>query len=284
MKIKQLIEKGSSILKEVNIDTYKLDSRLLLSEVLNKDKLYIMINIDEEVSKKDEEKYFNLIDKRKNKMPLQYILGHVEFMGIDFLVEEGVLIPRGDTEILVEETLKHIDEEEEIDVLDLCCGSGAIGLSMASYRKNIKVDLVDLYDMPERVTKNNIHRLKLENQAKFIKSDLLNKIKEQNLKYDILISNPPYIKEEVINTLMDDVKNYEPHAALSGGDDGLDFYRKIINESKYVLKGKKILAFEIGYDQGKEVKNMMLDHGFGNVRIVKDLAGLDRTVIGTLNS
>ena len=282
MKIKQLIDKAKHELKEAGIETYNLDARLLLCEVLNKDKIYIMVNIDEEVPAEKEEQFLSLVNIRKKKKPMQYILGHVEFMGIDFAVKEGVLIPRGDTEVLVEEALKNIGEEERIKVLDLCCGSGAIGLSMAVCRKNINVGLVDLYDVPEEVTKNNIIRLNLENRARFIKSDLLKEIKNNDYKYDMIVSNPPYIKEEVIPTLMDDVKDYEPHTALSGGNDGLDFYKRIISDSESVLTGKKILAFEIGYDQGEAVSALMAEHGYVNIRIIKDLAGLDRTVIGNL--
>ena len=185
-------------------------------------------------------------------MPIKYILGKAEFMGLDFNVKEGVLIPRPDTEILVEEVLKNIDENEKLEVCDLCCGSGAIGLSLATFRKNISVDLVDIDNIPKEVTINNIENLSLEGRTNFIQSDLFSNL--QGKTYDIIVSNPPYIRNEVIETLMDDVKNYEPHLALAGGEDGLVFYRKIIKESKYYLKDNGILAFEIGHDQGEDVK------------------------------
>ena len=215
-------------------------------------------------------------------MPIKYILKSTEFMVLDFQVEEGVLIPRGDTEILVEETLKIIDDEKEYDVCDLCCGSGAIGISIAYLRENTKVDLIDYYDVPEKVTKRNIIKHNLNSRATFIKSDLLEEPINQQKKYDILVSNPPYIREEVIETLMDDVKKYEPHTALSGGEDGLYFYKKIVNDSDKILKNKGILAFEIGHDQGKEVSDLMIEKGYKNVRVVKDLAGHDRVVIGEI--
>ena len=213
-------------------------------------------------------------------MPMAYILKDVEFMGLDFYVEEGVLIPRGDTEVLVEEVLKYIGEEEAISICDLCCGSGAIGISLAALRNNIKVDLVDFYPIPEKVTKKNIVKHNLEERTEFIKSDLLNKVIEDGKKYDILVSNPPYIADEVIDDLMEDVKDYEPHTALAGGEDGMDFYNIIVSESRKVLNENGILAFEIGYDQGEKVKVLMEENGFKNIKVIQDLAGLDRVVIG----
>ena len=283
-KIGELLQEGSSILKEAAVDTYMLDSQLLLGKVINKDKLYLITNRDKEISKKNEKEYFELIEKRKNKMPIKYILKSAEFMGLDFNVEEGVLIPRPDTEILVEETLKYIPQDESMNVCDLCCGSGAIGIALASFRKNINIDLIDYYDTPMKVTESNIAKHNLKDRAKFVKSDLLKVVINQNKKYKILVSNPPYIKDEVIPTLMDDVKDYEPHTALSGGEDGLIFYRRIVEESSKVLEDDGILAFEIGHDQGEEVKKLMINSGYSDVRIVKDLAGLDRVVIGTLKS
>lgn len=278
--IGELLIDGNKILKEADIDTYILDTQLLLGKVLGKDKLYLITNKEEEVSKFKEKEFYRLINKRKEKMPIKYILKNAEFMGLDFYVEEGVLIPRGDTEILVEEALKFINDNKEYKVCDLCCGSGAIGISIACLRENTKVDLIDYYDIPEKVTKRNIVNHKLNGRANFIKSDLLKEVISEEKKYDIVLSNPPYIKEELIGTLMDDVKNYEPHTALSGGEDGLYFYRKIVDDSDKILNEKGILAFEIGHDQGEEVSNIMIEKGYKSVKVVKDLAGHDRVVIG----
>lgn len=282
MTIGELLINGNKILKEANVETYILDTQLLLGKVLGKDKLYLITNKEEEVSKFKEREFYRLINKRKEKMPIKYILNNAEFMGLDFYVQEGVLIPRGDTEILVEEVLKIIEDDREYHVCDLCCGSGAIGISIGCLRENTNVDLIDYYDIPEKVTKRNITKHKLNSRAKFIKSDLLEEVIKKEKKYDILVSNPPYIKEEVIETLMDDVKKYEPHTALSGGEDGLYFYRKIVNDSDKILNENGILAFEIGHDQGKEVSDLMVEKGYKNVRVVKDLAGHDRVVIGEL--
>lgn len=278
--IGELLDNGSKTLKAEDIDTYMLDAQLLLGMVLGKDKIYLITNRDKKVSIKDENEYLELIEKRKKKMPIKYILGETEFMGLDFDVEEGVLIPRGDTEILVEELLSIIKEDEELEVCDLCSGSGAIGISLAMYRKNIKVDEIDNFPIPEKVTKSNILKHALENRVKFIKSDLLEEPIKEGKKYDLIVSNPPYIKADEIDKLMDDVKLYEPHTALDGGEDGLIFYRKIIEESKLTLKKDGILAFEIGHDQGLDVRILMEEAGFSNVKLVKDLAGLDRVLLG----
>lgn len=278
--IGELLEIGSKELKEQNIDTYMLDAQLLLGMVLGKDKIYLITNREKEVSDKDEKEYISLIKKRSRKMPIKYILGETEFMGFDFDVEEGVLIPRGDTEILVEEILSIINEDDEINLCDLCSGSGAIGISLAMNRKNIKVDEIDNFDIPEKVTKSNIVKHALENRVKFIKSDLLEEVIKIGKKYDVIVSNPPYIKACEIENLMDDVKLYEPHTALDGGEDGLIFYRKIIEQSKLTLNENGILAFEIGHDQGLDVRILMEEAGFSNVKLVKDLAGLDRVLLG----
>lgn len=278
--IGELLEMGSKELKEKNIDTYILDAQLLLGMALGKDRIYLITNRDKEVSHKDEKEYIDLIRKRSKRVPIKYILGETEFMGIYFDVEEGVLIPRADTEILVEEVLSIIEEDDEIKVCDLCSGSGAIGISLAMNRKNIEVDEIDNFDIPEKVTKSNILKHALESRVKFIRSNLLEEPIKEGKKYDVIVSNPPYIKASEIENLMDDVKLYEPQVALDGGEDGLVFYRKIIEESKLTLKENGILAFEIGHDQGLDVRILMEEAGFSNVKLVKDLAGLDRVLLG----
>ena len=278
--IGELLNEGTKILGDADIDTSRLDSQLLLGKVLEKDKLYLITNSTEKVSNSNKIKYFNLIKKRQDKMPVRYILGECDFMGLDFYVEEGVLIPRSDTEVLVEEVLKLIPINKKLEVCDLCSGSGAIGISLAHYRPDIKVDEIDLYPVPEKVTKKNIIRNNLEDRVSFIKSDLLDEVIKVNKRYNIIVSNPPYIKEEEIETLMEDVKDYEPKTALSGGDDGLVFYRKIVEQSKETLLEGGMLCFEIGYDQGESVKNLLEENRFVDVKVVKDLAGLDRVVLG----
>lgn len=275
----QVLNNGIEILKNAEVDNYRLDSQLLLGHVLKETKLYILTNRDVLISKEKEKEFLDLIEKRKEKMPIKYILGETEFMGLNFEVKEGVLIPRGDTEILVEEVLKLMDEEKSYEVCDLCSGSGAIGISLAHFRKNITVDEIDYFDIPEEVTKKNILKNNLEDRVSFIKSDLLKEV-IGNKKYDFLVSNPPYIRNEEVNKLMKDVKDYEPHTALDGGEDGLDFYKRIVEESKLVLKNYGIIAFEIGFDQREYVENLLKSNGFVDISSYQDLAGLDRVVIG----
>ncbi|HCW54302.1 MAG TPA: peptide chain release factor N(5)-glutamine methyltransferase [Clostridium sp.] len=281
--IEELLNSGASVLKENKIDTARLDAELLLGYIIGKKRIYLITHKEEHINKEDVDKYYELIEKRRKRMPVKYILKECEFMGIDFYVEEGVLIPRGDTEILVDEVLKHINKDDKKEVCDLCCGSGAIGIALASLRENIHVDLIDYYPIPEKVTLINIEKHNLKDRAEFIKSDLLDQPILQNKKYDILVSNPPYIEDSEIEKLMDDVQKYEPHTALKGGEDGLDFYKKIVEKSSMVLKKNGILAFEIGYNQGEAVKKLMEDNNYTNVKVVKDLASLDRVVIGELN-
>ncbi len=278
--IGELLNVGTAILKNCGISTSRLDAELLLGKVLNKEKIYLITHREEKIDETNEKIYMELVNKRKEKMPVKYILNECEFMNMNFYVEPGVLIPRADTEILVEEVLKYIDENNSKNICDLCCGSGAIGVALANLRKDINVDLIDYYESPEKVTLINIEKFNVSDRASFIKSDLLNKSINEAKIYDIIVSNPPYIEECEINDLMEDVKNYEPHIALSGGKDGLDFYKRIINESISVLNKSGILAFEIGYNQGTDVKGLMEEKNFIEVKIIKDLAGLDRVVLG----
>lgn len=280
--IEELINTGTKTLKDNGIDTARLDTELLLGNVIEKERLYLITHKEETIGKDQCDEFFELIEKRRKKMPVKYILNKCEFMGIDLHVEEGVLIPRDDTELLVDEVLKNISENDEKQICDLCCGSGAIGISLACLRKNIKVDLLDYYPIPEKVTLINIEKHNLQERVSFSKSDLLDVSIKASKKYDIIVSNPPYIEEEEIEKLMDDVQKYEPHTALSGGIDGLDFYRKIVNQSIEVLNENGILAFEIGYNQGKAVKSLMEENNFKDVRVIKDFASLDRIVIGHL--
>ncbi|MEW9094468.1 MAG: peptide chain release factor N(5)-glutamine methyltransferase [Clostridiaceae bacterium] len=278
--IGELLIKGFNILKEESIPSYKLDCQLLLAKAINKDKLFIMINRDYKVSKSEMDEYLRLVNIRKNKMPVKYILGECEFMNLNFKIKEGVLIPRPDTEILVEEAINDIIENEYKNICDLCCGSGAIGISIAKYTDNTQIDCYDIEDIPLEVTRDNIYLNSMQDRVSVYKSDLLMYAIKEDKKYDMIVSNPPYIKDVVIEDLMDDVKKFEPYEALSGGEDGLDFYRRIIEESKVVLKRNGIIAFEIGYDQREDVMNLLKENNFCDIECKKDLAGLDRVVKG----
>jgi len=282
MNIGEILLKSYQILKSVKIESYLLDSQLLLGKVLNKDKLFIMINRDFNLNEQEQNEFLRLVELRKNKMPIKYILGVCEFMGMDFIVGPGVLVPRPDTEILVEEVIKIIDQKGYIEICDVCSGSGAIGISIAKLVKNAKVMMYEISQGAIEVSDLNVKRFDLSSRVKSQISDLLRGPIEQNIKFDVIVSNPPYIRESVIPTLMDDVKNYEPIIALDGGKDGLDFYRRITLESLLVLKKGGLLAFEIGYDQRQEVMDILLKSGFKEVECIKDLSGNDRVIKATL--
>lgn len=282
MRIKEILFSAYDILKEEQIDTYMLDAQLLLCKVLNKDKLFLIMNRDLDVNSNEEKEFFKYINMRKKKMPVKYILGECEFMGMNFFVKEGVLIPRPATEILVEKALEIINENKFKNVLDICCGSGAIGVSIANIAKDTQVVCSDISEIAKEVTTENIKRFRLENRVDFIQSDLFHFIKKKNYKFNIIVSNPPYIEEHVIPTLMEDVKDYEPYIALCGGRDGLDFYRKIVEEGKKLLTEQGVIAFEIGYNQRKAVKEIFKTNGFEKVLCFQDLSGLDRVVIGKI--
>ncbi|MGH4126142.1 MAG: peptide chain release factor N(5)-glutamine methyltransferase [Clostridium sp.] len=282
MNIGEILLKSYGILKNVGIESYLLDSQLLLGRVLNVDKLFIMTNRGFDLNHQEENEFSRLIQLRKSKMPIKYILGECEFMGMKLIVKPGVLIPRPDTEILVEEVIKHINEKAYTQVCDVCSGSGAIGIAIAEFIKGAKVTLYDISYDAIAVAKLNIERFDLESRVNEQHSDLLQSAIQQNKKFQVVVSNPPYIREAVIPTLMEDVKNYEPYIALSGGEDGLKFYRRITQESLQVLEKGGLLAFEIGYDQREEVQDILLKSGFKSIVCIKDLSGNDRVVKGIL--
>lgn len=284
MEINRLLRRGVDLIKDRPYGNPILESTLLLSELLNVNKIYIYTHGKEKVSKPIVDKFLELMEKRARGYPIQYLINKKEFMGLDFYVEEEVLIPRPDTEILVEYVLEFADDKykgQPINVLDLGIGSGAIALSIAYYNKNATVYGVDIYDIPIKVANINKERFKLTNVNLF-KGDLFNGIEELNKKFHIITSNPPYIPEKEIDNLQEEVKDYEPIEALDGGEDGLEFYRRIIPESKNYLTKKGLLIFEIGYNQGYEVMDMMKDEGFKDVQVLKDLQRLDRVVSGIM--
>lgn len=281
MEINKLIRLGVDKIKGRQYGNPILEATLLLGKLLKVDKVYIYTHGDEEVPDFVVDKFFEMIDRRKEGYPIQYIINEKEFMGLDFYVEEGVLIPRPDTEILVEYVLDYIDKvygKEKIDLLDIGIGSGAIGLSIAYYKKNTNVYGVDISDVALKVSNINKERFNLDNVT-LIKSNLFENI-DRNKRFHIIAANPPYISKHDMEDLQEEVRKYEPSIALEGGLDGLDFYRRIIPESKHYLHEKGLLILEIGYDQNIEVRNMMKSEGFIDIETLKDLQGLDRVVLG----
>ncbi|NLY77150.1 MAG: peptide chain release factor N(5)-glutamine methyltransferase [Tissierellia bacterium] len=281
MEINELLKIGVDRIKGRQYGNPVLEATLLLGKLLNVDKVYIYTHGREQVPEEIVEKYMEAIEKRSKGYPIQYIIKEREFMDLNFYIEEGVLIPRPDTEIIVEYILEYIDRkhlQEQLYVLDIGIGSGAIGLSIAYHRKNTYVYGVDISPQALKVASINRNRFGLEN-VKIIESDLFENI-SNDIRFHIIVSNPPYIPTEDINSLQEEVKNYEPRLALDGGKEGMDYYRKIIPESKKFLREDGLLIFEIGYDQGPQVKGIMIEEGFKDIEILKDLQGLDRAVLG----
>lgn len=280
--IGELLTKGYDILKSSHIESYRLDSQLILSYVLKKDKLHVILNRNENVSDEAKDAYMEFIKLRAQKMPVKYITGECEFMGLNFKVRQGVLIPRPDTEILTEEVIKEVKSKNYRNACDVCCGSGAIGISLAEYTPLSHVICLDISNIAIETAKENARLLSLSGRVSIFKSDLLKYSMQKDEHYDVIVSNPPYIRTCEVGNLMDEVKNYEPHEALNGGCDGLDFYRKITEQSVSVLNEGGLLAFEIGYDEKEAVWSIMKQKGFIHIKSFKDLAGLDRVVMGTL--
>ena len=218
-------------------------------------------------------------DRLKGR-PIAYIVENREFMGLDFYVKEGVLIPRPDTETLVEELIDICKAKENLHILDIGTGSGAITISLAKYLPTSMVKSLDISDIPLEVGKQNAITNGVSERIEFIKSDLFNSIENTDMKFDVIVSNPPYIPKCDIDTLHTQVKDYEPYNALEGGEDGLDFYRKITAQSKKYIKENGILAYEVGHDQAKDVAEIMVNNGYTNIYTKKDLQGIDRVVIG----
>lgn len=281
MTIKEIIIEYSSKLEEIS-STPRLDVEILLQKALGDvDRLYILLNLDKVLSEDEEKTFIKYINERLENRPIAYIVGNREFMGLDFYVKEGVLIPRPDTEILVEEVIELAKNKGDINILDIGTGSGAITVSLAKYLPNAKITSVDIEDIPLEVGRINAKSNEVEDRIEFVKSNLFENIDEDR-KFDIIVSNPPYIKREVVETLDKQVKDYEPYTALEGGEDGLDFYREITKQSKSYLKEKGILAYEVGHDQSEDVSKLMIDGGYTNIYTKKDLQGFERVVIGTI--
>lgn len=275
---KALLEYGKQYLKEKQIEDGKLDAWLLLEYVCQISRAWYFVHENEEVPKEQEEQYQKLLEKRGEKMPLQQLTHEAYFYGLKLYVNAHVLIPRQDTEILVEEVLKEAAGKKGLHILDMCTGSGCILLSLLDNLQEAEGTGVDLSKEALKVAKRNGEELGIP--ARWINSDLFAQVSG---KYDILVSNPPYIRTEVIEGLMEEVKGHEPRMALDGREDGLYFYRRITEQAGTYLNPRGILAFEIGYDQADAVSQLMKDQGYTELKVIQDLAGLDRVVIGKKN-
>lgn len=284
MTFEEAYNRGKDILIKAGVADALIDARLLLEEAAQVNKAYLLMHANEELklSCEDsiEDRYFKMIDMRAKRIPLQHIVGYQDFMSLRFKVNNNVLVPRFDTEVLVEEALKHV--HDGMRVLDMCTGSGCILVSILKYSNDCCGVGVDISDKALEVAKENADILlsdRTDVDVTFIKSDLFNELNKEN-KFDVVVSNPPYIQTEVIKTLDSEVKDHDPIIALDGGRDGLDFYRRIIDNAGDYLNPGGVIIFEIGYDEAQEVLNLLGRAGYINVSVIKDLSGLDRVVVG----
>lgn len=275
MQYQEIYKQGVSALEQAGIEEAALDARLLLEAVCGTDRTTLYAYGEKELTKEEEKRYLEQIKCRTKRMPLQHILGETEFMGLTFAVNKDVLCPRPDTEVLVEEVLKHL--HDGMRILDIGTGSGCILLSLLHYSNDCTGVGIDISERALRVAKANAERLSVE-QACFIEGNLFDKIEGC---FEVIVSNPPYIKRGEIEHLMPEVKDHEPHLALDGGEDGLFFYREITEKARDYLPGGGMLFYEIGCEQGEAVSEIMRECGFREVEIVKDFSGLDRVVFGT---
>lgn len=276
MNYRKLYETGKDRLEKAGIQEAALDARLLLEEVCRTDRNTLLVHGDRTVTEEEETQFRIFIERRSTHEPLQQITGWQEFMGLRFSVTEDVLVPRQDTETLVEEVMRYL--RDGMEILDVCTGSGCILLSLLRYSNGCRGVGCDISEKALAVAGQNAKELGIS--AQFIQSDLFESIEG---RFEYIVSNPPYIRKDMIPTLMEEVRDHEPLIALDGGEDGLDFYRKITREATEHLYSGGMLFFEIGYDQGEAVKLLMEEEGYEEVTVSQDLAGLDRVVYGTFN-
>lgn len=279
MILRDLIIEGQNILKDAGIEEYENDTRVLAMFAFNISYTDMFMKMTEEMEEEDSEFFMDCISLRATHMPCQYITGSQEFMGYEFGTEDGVLIPRRETELLVEKALELTNSMKSVKALDMCTGSGCIGISYELKRRESRhtddeVHLADISDDAIYVAEKN--KYKLGSKCSIIKSDLFENIKD---RYDIIMSNPPYIKTSDIDDIMEEVRDFEPRLALDGDTDGLMFYRRLAEEAKdYLYKGG-ILIMEIGFDQYEDVRDMLIENNFNDISLIKDYAGLDRIVV-----
>ncbi len=273
-----LLSGAKKLSKNETISSPRLDAEILLCHLLKLERIDLVLKKDRLLSNEEIETFSKLIERRLKNEPVSYITGEKEFMSLSFYVQPGILIPRPETELLVEEIIEEFKNCSGSSILDLCTGSGAIAVSTAHFLKKATVTAVDKFDICVKTAEKNAENIGVKERVSVIKADVFDDL-PLNESFDCIVSNPPYIEKSVLSTLPMDVKNHEPMYALDGGCDGLDFYRRIIEISKLLLKKGGLLAFEIGYDQGESVPNLIKDSKlFQDIKVLKDYAGQDRIV------
>lgn len=285
--IAQLLKLGKEKLMNSKVDTPQLDAEVILCHLLKVERIQLHMYPEREISQEICQKFIEAVEKRQSSMPVQYIVNQQEFMGLDFYVDERVLIPRGDTEILVEEVIQLYRRDfagQRVKLMDIGTGSGAITISLAKLIELSEVVSIDISEGALQVARKNAERHQVQDRITFYEGSLFKPLQQMKEKksFHFIVSNPPYIPSETVRTLSPQVKDFEPSNALDGGEDGLDFYRSIVEEAPIYLMNDGWLVFEIGYDQGLAVKELMEQRGFEQVEVIKDYADLDRVVKGIL--
>ena len=278
MNIQNAINEAKCILKENNIKSPMLDSEILMSKAIKKERTFILLNLDKDLKNESLNYYRNLIQQRSKGKPIAYLMGNKNFWRYNFKIKEGVLIPRPDTEIIIEQVLHLTKNKLKLRVLDIGTGSGCILLSILKERKDFSGIGIDVSKKCIDICKINTFNLNLTNQVKFFKSDVDNFVYG---KYDLIISNPPYINKLDLKCLDKDVINFEPRSSLNGGLDGLSEIRKVINKSSELIKTNGKLVLEIAFDQKYKVQRLLKDKGFYIDNVLKDLANNDRCIVST---
>ena len=274
--LKGLLTDGTKMLTQAGIDEAELDARYILEYITGLNSAQYFIHSEDIIEKNKAEEFFRLIERRSKRIPLSYVIGTRDFFGLTFKVDENVLIPEQETELLVEEVIKH---SEGKSVLDMCTGSGCIAISIALFGKPSKVAASDISEKALEVARENAKSLK-SGEISFIQGDMFENVTD---KFDIIVSNPPYIETGEIDELMPEVRDYIPRLALDGDIDGLKFYRIISKEAVKKLNKNGRIFYEIGYNQSRAVASILLENGFTDVKIMKDYSGLDRIVMAKLD-
>ena len=275
--ISSLLNWTVNYFKSKNIQSARLDAEVLLSHVLRQERIYLYVHFDEPMEQNELSKFREYVKKRAQHVPIAYIIGEREFMGLPFKVTKDTLIPRPDTEILVENVLNNVNKDKEIEIVDIGTGSGAIILSLLVNLPKAQGKTVDISSKAIEVAKENAVNLQVNDRCEFFVGDLFAPLNGN--KFDLIVSNPPYIPQKDIATLEDDVKEYEPVSALTDGGDGLSYYRRLLSEGKAYIKENGFIALEIGIYQSEDVKQIAMDNGWKNIKIIKDYAGIDRVVL-----
>lgn len=279
MTVRELLEQGTRLLGQAGVEESASDAWILLEYVTGLDRAHYYMEMMSAVSADKEQRYLELIKQRSGRVPVQQITNEAWFMGLPFFVNEHVLIPRLDTEVLVEKVLKTV--RPGMRILDMCTGSGCILLSLLHEEESLKGVGADISPDALDVARRNSVQLGLDERAEFVRTDLFKAIPGDE-KFDIIVSNPPYIRSDVIPGLMEEVRDHEPLLALDGHEDGLFFYRRIVREARRCLKPGGRLFFEIGFDQGDALRELLTEAGYKDVAITRDLAGLNRVAEGRM--